>query len=225
MQVLLKPEASRTAAEECGRKEPKNNALAKRGHRANAILDANSFVLLSPWVSLWPSPGWSSPWVSLWKPRIRLSDRDARTRLYTARRQHSFQQRRMEQLAHAQGLTIFTRCACGCGLTIKPSIKRPFAPGHNKPGVLRVIPIRKVSATGNSDPVGSLSMNEVCASIALDLAVVGKRKRPALAEAKTNFCPTCRQYVNQNHECRAVRLTGPLAELFGELVKCGRVVA
>jgi hypothetical protein len=48
----------------------------------------------------------------------------------------------MERMAAAEGLTIHTRCACGCGLVIKPSIKRPFARGHKQftVGVLRVVP-------------------------------------------------------------------------------------
>lgn len=72
---------------------------------------------------------------------------NARTRRYAAARQLAFRMRRMERMAAAEGLTVHTRCTCGCGLTIKPSIRRPFAPGHKAPmrqGVLRVIPVPRI---------------------------------------------------------------------------------
>lgn len=70
---------------------------------------------------------------------------NARTRRYAAARQLLFRQRRMERKAHVEGLVLHIRCACGCGLTIKPSLKRPFARGHNQlaVGVLRVISLEE----------------------------------------------------------------------------------
>jgi hypothetical protein len=66
---------------------------------------------------------------------------NARARRYAAARQHVFRMRRMERNAAALGLTVHTKCACGCGLVIRPSVKRPFAPGHRRfaQGVLRSI--------------------------------------------------------------------------------------
>jgi hypothetical protein len=67
----------------------------------------------------------------------------ARVKRYAAARQWSARQRRMERDAAAHGLTVHTRCVCGCGLVIKPSIKRPYARGHRRfsRGVLRVIAV------------------------------------------------------------------------------------
>ena len=49
MPIHLQPEASRISAEKYRRSERKNKAGAKCC-RANAILDANAFMLFSPWV-------------------------------------------------------------------------------------------------------------------------------------------------------------------------------
>lgn len=66
---------------------------------------------------------------------------NARVKRYAAARQHTFRQRAMERKAAALGLTVHTRCACGCGLEVRPSIMRPYAPGHKQftKGVLRSI--------------------------------------------------------------------------------------
>jgi len=57
---------------------------------------------------------------------------NAKARRYAAARQYAFRLRAMERKASALGLTVHTRCACGCGLEVMPSIMRPFAPGHAK---------------------------------------------------------------------------------------------
>jgi hypothetical protein len=63
-----------------------------------------------------------------------------RARRYAKARQLAARRRRMERQATAQGVTISNLCACGCGLVIKPSIKRPFHRGHKqRQGVLRVV--------------------------------------------------------------------------------------
>ena len=68
---------------------------------------------------------------------------NARVKRYARARQYKFRQVRMERDAAAKGLTVHTKCLCGCGLVIKPSLKRPFFRGHAKraQGVLRVIQI------------------------------------------------------------------------------------
>jgi hypothetical protein len=67
---------------------------------------------------------------------------NARKKFYGRARAWRASQRRMEREAAALGLAVHTRCACGCGLVIKPSIKRPFARGHRplSVGVMRVVP-------------------------------------------------------------------------------------
>ncbi len=67
----------------------------------------------------------------------------ARVKRYARARQHAARQRRLAREAAALGIELSNRCACGCGLVIKPSLKRPFFRGHAKSskGVLRVIQI------------------------------------------------------------------------------------
>jgi hypothetical protein len=69
------------------------------------------------------------------------TESNARKKFYGRARAWRACQRRMEREAAALGLTVHTRCACGCGLVIKPSIKRPFKRGHRRlsAGVLRVV--------------------------------------------------------------------------------------
>lgn len=52
------------------------------------------------------------------------------TRKYARARQYVSRQRKLERTAAEQGFSLSNRCACGCGLTIKLSIKRPYFPGH-----------------------------------------------------------------------------------------------
>jgi hypothetical protein len=61
------------------------------------------------------------------------------TRKYVRARQYVSRQRKLEREAAEQGLVLSNLCACHCGLTIKPSLKRPFFRGHSKlaTGVLR----------------------------------------------------------------------------------------
>lgn len=61
------------------------------------------------------------------------------TRKYARARQYVSRQRKLEREAAAQGITLSNLCACHCGLTITPSLKRPFFRGHKKltTGVLR----------------------------------------------------------------------------------------
>lgn len=68
-------------------------------------------------------------------------------RKYARARQYLSRQRKLEREAAAQGIVLSNLCACHCGLTIKPSLKRPFFPGHSKfasNGVLRVVGVRHV---------------------------------------------------------------------------------
>jgi hypothetical protein len=62
------------------------------------------------------------------------------TRKYARARQYISRQHKLEREAVAQGITLSNLCACHCGLTIKPSLKRPFFRGHKKlaTGVLRL---------------------------------------------------------------------------------------
>lgn len=62
------------------------------------------------------------------------------TRKYARARQYLSRQRKLEREAAAQGIVLSNLCACHCGLTIKPSLKRPFFPGHREltTGVLRL---------------------------------------------------------------------------------------
>jgi hypothetical protein len=61
---------------------------------------------------------------------------EERKRFYARSRQYRARQRRMER----SGLEIHTRCACGCGLVIKPSAKRIYVRGHARGmGVERVV--------------------------------------------------------------------------------------
>lgn len=68
---------------------------------------------------------------------------NAKQKRYARARQHNFRQHSMERRAAAMGLTIHTKCLCGCGLCIKPSLKRCYAPGHRKlhTGVTRVLAV------------------------------------------------------------------------------------
>lgn len=77
---------------------------------------------------------------------------NARAKRYAAARQHAFRLRAMERNAAALGLTVHVKCLCGCGLTIKPSILRPFASGHKQftKGVLRSIRVAPQN-TGRED--------------------------------------------------------------------------
>ena len=61
------------------------------------------------------------------------------TRKYARARQYVSRQRKLEREAAAQGIALSNLCACHCGLTITPSLKRPFFRGHKKltTGVLR----------------------------------------------------------------------------------------
>ena len=118
---------------------------------------------------------------------------NARSKRHARARQYALRHRRMERTAHEKSLTIHTRCACGCGLVIKPSIKRPFAPGHKKftaPKHLRVVPNFVVSQNNSNQHVRSKTAEL--------LKEAGAAFGP-IPSVKTNFCPECRAYVAQNH--------------------------
>lgn len=60
-----------------------------------------------------------------------LTPRERRKRILASRRQAALRLRRLAELEYVtEGIVVFRRCACGCGLAIKPSTKRIFARGH-----------------------------------------------------------------------------------------------